>query len=224
MDAIKIMDSCAFDILFKKSVPHILEKIFFSLDYESFKTCMKVSNSWNELLTSESWKGIGKSTFHKDIGRELSLACGRDNINKVKRIISSGMADVNFGWGSCGMTPLIFASRYNHKDVVQILLDNGADPDKAVENGWTPLHLAADRGHRDVVEVLLNGGVEPNQTNNERVTPLHVAAGKGHKSVVQLLLARGADVNATVRGKTSLDLAAQGGHTDVVHILQGRDA
>ena len=46
------MDSCAFDKLFTNSVPHILEKVFFSLDYNSFKSCLEVSRTWNEQLTS----------------------------------------------------------------------------------------------------------------------------------------------------------------------------
>ena len=31
------------NILFTKSVPHVLEKIFFSLDFDSFVACGKVS-------------------------------------------------------------------------------------------------------------------------------------------------------------------------------------
>ena len=45
----------AFDKLFTKNVLHILEEIFFDLDYESFKTCLEVSNLWRQLLTSESF-------------------------------------------------------------------------------------------------------------------------------------------------------------------------
>ena len=48
--------SCSFDILFAKNVPHILEKIFLSLDYESFKNCVKVNDAWKNLLTSEAFK------------------------------------------------------------------------------------------------------------------------------------------------------------------------
>ena len=43
-------EPCAFDTLFGRSVPHILEGIFFSLDYKSFKNCMDVNKRWNELL------------------------------------------------------------------------------------------------------------------------------------------------------------------------------
>ena len=47
------MDFCAFDMLFAKSVPHILEKIFLSLDWKSLKKCFEVSKTWHVLLTSE---------------------------------------------------------------------------------------------------------------------------------------------------------------------------
>ena len=48
--------SRSFDILFAINVPHILEKIFLSLDYESFKNCVKVNDAWKNLLTSEAFK------------------------------------------------------------------------------------------------------------------------------------------------------------------------
>ena len=47
---------CDFDRLFTKSVPHILEKIFFSLDYESFMACGKVCTAWKKLHSSESYQ------------------------------------------------------------------------------------------------------------------------------------------------------------------------
>ena len=67
MDESKRSGSCHFDILFTKSVPHILEDIFFSLDYESFNTCLKVNNAWHELLASESCKKKGIYVFYEEI-------------------------------------------------------------------------------------------------------------------------------------------------------------
>ena len=45
-----------FDTLLAKYVPHIFEKIFLSLDYESFKKCLEVNSAWKGLLSAESIK------------------------------------------------------------------------------------------------------------------------------------------------------------------------
>ena len=68
MEAQRAKLDCGFDKLFERNVPHILEKIFFSLDYTSFKQCMEVSSAWYELLKSDSYKRLGKVAFHDDIG------------------------------------------------------------------------------------------------------------------------------------------------------------
>ena len=53
-------------------VPHILEKIFFFLDYDSFKECMEVNSMWNALLKSESYLKKGKALFHKEILEDVN--------------------------------------------------------------------------------------------------------------------------------------------------------
>ena len=215
------MYPCAFDPLFTKSVPHILEKIFFSLNYESFKICRKVSNSWNELLTSESFKTMGTSVFREVIERELHEASEDGNLTEVRSILTSGMVDVNCIGGRWDSTPLYHASWKGHTDVVRLLLDAGAEPStetegKRTEGGATPLLAAAQRCHNDVVQLLLDRGAEPN------ITLLHYASCQGYKTVVQLLLEKGADPNnvlVAVDGKTPLHFSAREGHRDVVEAL-----
>ena len=51
---------CGFNTLFEKSMPHILENIFFSLDYKSFKACSEVSIAWNQLFSSETYRRKAK--------------------------------------------------------------------------------------------------------------------------------------------------------------------
>ena len=60
------MGSSGFDKLFSMNVPHILEKIFFSLDYESYKKCLEVSYAWNKLLESESYQKKLKEELDRD--------------------------------------------------------------------------------------------------------------------------------------------------------------
>ena len=50
----------SFDPLFSKNVPHILEKIFSALDYDSFLACHSVCKVWNNLLSLESYRQISE--------------------------------------------------------------------------------------------------------------------------------------------------------------------
>ena len=127
-------DPCGFCTLFTKSVPHILEKIFFSLDYESYKKCLEVSTAWKELLTSESSIVRGKMVFREEIltdEKTLTDASGRGKTDKVRNLLSTGMVDVDCadqGWPH--PTPLYKAAYCGHEDVIDALLEGGADIDR----------------------------------------------------------------------------------------------
>ena len=54
---------CRFELLMSGNFPHILENIFLSLDYESFKTCRRVCKTWAEVLGSEPFKMKEQSVF-----------------------------------------------------------------------------------------------------------------------------------------------------------------
>ena len=90
---------------------------------------------------------------------------------------------------------------YGFKNVAQLLLAAGADPNKQSLGRHTPLHNAARGGHKDVAQLLLDSGADPNKANIYDDTPLHLAVWNDHKDVVQLLLDRGADPNKTIKHK-----------------------
>lgn len=50
------------------------------------------------------------------------------------------------------------ATLEGHKDVCEVLLDNGAEVNRADDDGTTPLYVAALRAHDDVVKLLLRQG------------------------------------------------------------------
>ena len=51
-------------------------------------------------------------------------------------------------------TPLHYAAEAGHKDIVQILLDNKANPTRKTLQGKTPYHLAFESSHHDVMYIL----------------------------------------------------------------------
>ena len=217
-----------FDTLLSKNVPHILEKIFFSLDYESFKTCHEVSTTWNELLTSASFVTRTKSEFYEDIledEKKLFTASVEGEAEEVERLLSSGMVNVNCRGGYYNSTPLYEAADRGNKEVAQLLLEGSADPNCADIDGETPLYKAVVNGDLDVVRLLLERGADPNKSDDRRWTPLHEAARKGCGDVVQLLIEGGADLNvADATSQTPLYWAALRGHVGVVQLMRDEGA
>ena len=90
-------DVCAFDKLFSVNVPHIFERILFSLDIESFLKCKIVNKEWNRLLTSEPFKRKVRSVFKREICFRLSYAARDGSLDRVKRLIATGMVDTTIG-------------------------------------------------------------------------------------------------------------------------------
>ena len=159
--ASKDAGQCGFCTLFTKSVPHILEKIFFSLDYGSYKQSLDVSYAWRVLLTSEHFIIKGKAVFKEEIAEdEKSLldATVSGKLMEVRRLLSTRMVDVNCVDDWQGFTPLYKAAYCGRREVAGVLLEAGAEIDKADRNGRTPLNVAALKGHRDTVELLLDRG------------------------------------------------------------------
>ena len=99
--------------------------------------------------------------------KELWHASTWGKVERVKRVLSFVMVDVNCLRGFNDSTPLCEAASFGRREVVQLLLQNGADPDKADKLGLqkTPLHWAAMTGHSGVVEVLLDGGADLNSAD-----------------------------------------------------------
>uniref|UniRef100_A0A665T026 Poly [ADP-ribose] polymerase n=1 Tax=Echeneis naucrates TaxID=173247 RepID=A0A665T026_ECHNA len=97
---------------------------------------------------------------------------------------------------------------FGRKDVVEHLLQTGANVHARDDGGLIPLHNACSFGHAEVVSLLLCQGADPNARDNWNYTPLHEAAIKGKIDVCIVLLQHGADPNIrNTDGKSALDLA-----------------
>ena len=121
--------------------------------------------------------------------------------------------DIRFGNGS---TPLIVAAEEGRLDVVEFLVDSGANLNARNDHNYTALHWAAYHGHQDIVEFLIKNKADANIKDSTGSTPLQLAIVKGHVLIAGLLISYGTRVDKA----TLIDIANRKGMSDIVKILR----
>ncbi|RAL07966.1 ankyrin repeat domain-containing protein, partial [Aspergillus homomorphus CBS 101889] len=119
---------------------------------------------------------------------------------------------------------LFVAATHGHLEVVKILLEAEANPNrKSKPFEQTPLLTAVINGRMGVVELLLgNLEVEVNSAGSgKNETPLHLAVQKSQEDVIACFLDDGrVDVNVqSSSNRTPLHLAARRGISGIVKLL-----
>lgn len=123
-----------------------------------------------------------------------------------------------------GLTALTHAAARCSLEVVQVLLQAGANPQTATDQGLTPLHYAArlraDLGACQVLDLLRLAGADVNEEADDGTTPLLLSTESGDPDVVRWLLESGADPDQQDgHGMSALIKAAQGWNEAIVTLL-----
>lgn len=131
------------------------------------------------------------------------------------------------GW--IGDVPLHWSSHNGYVEIVEMLLDAGADIEADEINcyGGKPLHWASEH-ETEVVKVLLERGANVNATNDLKtsnyygITPLmmNVLMKDDCANVTKLLLDAGADTTVKHQGKSLIEWATEKGNTNILSVLQ----
>eukprot|EP00397_Hematodinium_sp_SG-2012_P008901 GEMP01008972.1.p2 GENE.GEMP01008972.1~~GEMP01008972.1.p2 ORF type:complete len:230 (+),score=80.34 GEMP01008972.1:700-1389(+) len=112
-------------------------------------------------------------------------AASDGNVKAVKTLLSAGVnANKNVA--------LIRAAAYGNKDVIDILLFQGADVNFVSTGGGTALMAASEAGHRQVVDILLSRGAQVDRTDMWGNTAWEMASKYGRWDVMEVLAYHGA--------------------------------
>ncbi|XP_046556528.1 spindle pole body component 110-like [Haliotis rubra] len=168
-------------------------------------------------------QGVTQKASRNNPQRSLDLyaACCAGDLDVVKSILDLRQADVNVRGRRRSRTPLMEAARRGHKDVVELLVRDGADVSLRDDVDDSFLHLACQGGDYGTVKVILSLNLmDINCRGGGSRTPLMEAARRGHGDVVELLVMEGADVSLVDdAGNNILHVACGGGDVGVVEFV-----
>ena len=132
------------------------------------------------------------------------------------------------GW--IGDTPLHWPCHNGYVDIVNLLIDNGADIEADEINwiGGKPLHWAAEHSP-ETTKILLANSANVNALNEKKDSPCYLrtplihnaAQGDDCDEVTKLLMEAGADMNIKEsNGKTAFQMAKEKNNLKIMSVLQ----
>ncbi|XP_059584102.1 protein phosphatase 1 regulatory subunit 12C isoform X2 [Alligator mississippiensis] len=111
------------------------------------------------------------------------------------------------GTNADGISALHQACIDENMEVVQFLVENGANVNQADNEGWTPLHVAASCSYKEIAQYLLDHGANIAAVNSDGDVPLDIAEDDGMEAMLSAEIAkRGVDVEAAKREEEEIML------------------
>jgi ankyrin repeat protein len=223
-----------------KTIVVLLQVIFFSLygfcgmPSESDELMSKVMENDLEAVKKLLDEGADVNVRDKQYGTTpLMIACSYEGYTDMVKLLLSYHPDVNIQDKVYGNTALIAAAGVS-KEVVELLLENGADIHISGFNGTTAFvasitGVLADRVTTDIASLLLSKGADINHPlaleGGEGMTCLMMVVKNERMDLVKFLIENGADVNIKAKdGSTALSIALENGYTDIVNYLKEHGA
>ncbi|XP_033643957.1 ankyrin repeat domain-containing protein 17-like isoform X1 [Asterias rubens] len=154
----------------------------------------------------------------------LMEAASSGHVGIAKVLLERG-AGINTHSNEFKESALTLACYKGHLQMVQFLLEAGADHEHKTDEMHTALMEASMDGHVEVARLLLDHGAQVNMPADSFESPLTLAACGGHTKLADLLIERGANIEeVNDEGYTPLMEAAREGHEEMVALLLAKGA
>ncbi|XP_074990992.1 protein phosphatase 1 regulatory subunit 12C isoform X7 [Calonectris borealis] len=133
---------------------------------------------------------------------EFRAVCAGADLAEARAMVRAGGRALLGGANADGISALHQACIDENMEVVQFLVESGADVNQADNEGWTPLHVAASCGYRHIAQYLLEHGADVAAVTSDGELPLEVAEDEGLEALLRAEVARrGVDVAAAKRAE-----------------------
>ena len=177
-------------------------------------------NCSKEVLLAVIDLGADVNATNKRNETALMWASNKGNVDAMNVLINAGAnKTIETAYGDTWLHCAVHGNC--SKEVLQAVIDLGADVNATNKHNETALMLASRRGNVDAMNVLINAGANKTIESADGYTWLHYAVyGNCSKEVLQAVIDLGADVNATNKhNETALMWASKNGNIDAMNVL-----
>jgi uncharacterized protein len=150
-----------------------------------------------ESAHTQSSESLAASADERQRRSEFMVACASGDLTKVERMLADGI-DPNHV-SDLGGTPLTWAVAWGRDDVVDCLLNHGADVELPARPAQSPLMYAASKGNRSIVTMLIAHGADAFRKDENGRLPVDMAIDSGHLQCAYLIEALAAHAVAPNR-------------------------
>jgi ankyrin repeat protein len=152
----------------------------------------------------------------------FSFQIAKNDFEICELFFKAGM-DINER-DSAGTPFLCAAARNGKKDMVQWLLEKGADIDAiSRDRGYSAVMDAVWKSNKEIVELLVNKGANLNFVSRDGQTALILATGSGNFDICRILAENGADPTIKDRmGMSSIDYATLFKKEEILNLYKQR--
>ncbi|CAK9863968.1 unnamed protein product [Sphagnum jensenii] len=140
--------------------------------------------------------------------RESDDPCFSELSSEIESLLGQGGVDM--------ITSLCLVAASGNYKLMELLLNQGANPNTTDYSGRTPLVIVSAMGHHDCAALLLDHGADINHTDVDGRVPLIEALIARHMELAKLLWERGARLTAAGNIGSFLCAAARDGNLELL--------
>ena len=186
-------------------------------------TCLQKAvraGSNKEVLKTIINYGADVNAMNNDNRTALMISCENGNIDALNELLNAG-GNPNITHSDEDTCLHKAISAGCNKEILQALIDHGADVNVTDEYNVTPLMIACEMGNVRAMNVFLNVGADPDIADDFGDTCLQMAIRAGcNKDDLQAIINHSADVNAQNKNnRTALMIVCKMGNLDAVNML-----
>jgi len=125
--------------------------------------------------------------FGEDGFNALGLAIFFRHPEVARLLIDRGADVVAPARNAMKVAPVHAAATQGDREMMQLLLERGADPNARQQMDYTPLHSSAGRGDHETARLLVSRGADAHAKSSDGKTPADVARERGFNELAAWL-------------------------------------